>query len=265
MPLRRRFRRGYAIRHHHARACVQLLWIETVPPRAGTVRPGELERVVAHSCLRALGVVPIRRLVPVPRVRGVVRHAEAHALGARDPRPGADNVLAWSNPGAVPRVVRGVVHVEIVVVVGHRHEVLGASALIQRQQLVRIPMLRLPPPDDIQEARARRMPVGGQVVRVLRMSLDVHVARVPVAALGLALRTPMRPEPEFGITKPVGRGVVGQGLPRCLERREAVCDARIPSHAGREQGQRQAGGSVQQELPTRGGHDLSVGVARASA
>ena len=52
---------------------------------------------------------------------------------------------------------------------------------------------------------------------VLGIALHVHLARVPVAVLGLALRPPVRPDAELRVAEPVGRLVLRKGFPGRLE------------------------------------------------
>jgi hypothetical protein len=52
---------------------------------------------------------------------------------------------------------------------------------------------------------------------VLFVAGDVHVTSVPIAVLRLALRTPMRPNAELRVAKPVGTPVLLERFPRRLE------------------------------------------------
>jgi len=57
------------------------------------------------------------------------------------------------------------------------------------------------------------------VMFILLMALDIHLARIPVALLGYALRAPVRPDAELGVAKPLRALVVlGERLPVGLER-----------------------------------------------
>ena len=49
------------------------------------------------------------------------------------------------------------------------------------------------------------MPVVLAVEFALPLVLEIHVSGIPIALLGLALRTPMGPEAELGVLKPLGR------------------------------------------------------------
>ncbi len=57
-----------------------------------------------------------------------------------------------------------------------------------------------------------------ELIFILPLSFEVHVARVPVAILGDALRAPMGPNAELGVLVPLRGVVLEQGIPRWLER-----------------------------------------------
>ena len=55
------------------------------------------------------------------------------------------------------------------------------------------------------------------LVFILWVALHIHVTRIPVALLRLALRTPVRPDAELGVTKPVRRLILLERIPRRLK------------------------------------------------
>src|SRR5438309_603921 len=58
------------------------------------------------------------------------------------------------------------------------------------------------------------MLVGGLAFHPRWPPGHVEQARVPIAPFGLALRSPMRPDPELGVAKPLRNAIVaGEGLP----------------------------------------------------
>src|SRR6476659_2200401 len=67
-------------------------------------------------------------------------------------------------------------------------------------------------------SKPRWMAVALYVIFVLRLSLNVHVPRIPIALFGHALRTPMCPDSKLRITKPIRAAVGLQGLPERQER-----------------------------------------------
>jgi len=153
----------------------------------------------------------------VPGVGGVVGDAEAEAVGAGDAGPGADDVLLGADAGGVPGVVGGAEVVEVVVVVGERDEVLGAGGLVEAHEIFGLPLVGLPKVVDLHEAGGGGVAVGLEVVLVLGVALEVHLTGVPVALLGDALRGPVGPDAELGVTEPVGRFVGAEGGPGGFE------------------------------------------------
>ena len=71
--------------------------------------------------------------------------------------------------------------------------------------------------DDVFEAELRRRAPVRDLIHILRMALDIHVPRIPIAILRLALWTPVRPDAELRIPKPVGRLILLERVPRRLE------------------------------------------------
>jgi hypothetical protein len=94
---------------------------------------------------------------------------------------------------------------------------INAAKTEAQNQTVRPNGLR-PPPFRIKlrrQACLRRMAVGlamrgGHVRAPGRAVFKIHVACIPVAAFRLALRTPVRPDPEFRVAKPFGHLVLPQ-------------------------------------------------------
>src|ERR1039457_2023180 len=71
---------------------------------------------------------------------------------------------------------------------------------------------------DIFVSELGRMAVMFYVILILRLALDVHISRVPVPLFGHALRTRVRPDSEFRITRPVRATIGLQRLPKWQER-----------------------------------------------
>src|SRR5207248_733506 len=68
-------------------------------------------------------------------------------------------------------------------------------------------------------AELRRMSEVLYVIVILARTLNIHVTRIPVALLRRPLRTPMRPNAEFSIAKPVGTPILFQRFPIAFENR----------------------------------------------
>ena len=77
--------------------------------------------------------------------------------------------------------------------------------------------------DHILETNFRLMTEILLVPFILRMALDIHVARVPIALLRRRLRTPVCPDAELGVAEPVWRPVLLEGVPRRLKRPRRDC------------------------------------------
>ena len=100
----------------------------------------------------------------------------------------------------------------------HAEKVLRAGLLVETHQMIRVPFLCFPDIHQVLVADLGGMAIRFAVVQVLRLALDVHVARVPVAVFNRRLRSPVRPDAELGIAKPV-RNLVGlQRFPGWQER-----------------------------------------------
>src|SRR5271154_4213178 len=82
--------------------------------------------------------------------------------------------------------------------------------------MIRVPLGCLPHVDDVLVANFGWVAIVLHVIFVLFASLDIHVARVPVAIFNCGLRSPVSPDAKFGIAKPIGRLVGLQGFARRL-------------------------------------------------
>ena len=99
----------------------------------------------------------------------------------------------------------------------HRKEVLCAGLLVEAHQVVRVPLFGFPVSDQVFVADFGRVAVGFAMIEILFRTLDVHVTGVPVAIFNGRLRSPVGPDAELRIAKPL-RNLVGlKRLPGCLE------------------------------------------------
>ncbi len=182
--------------------------------------------VVRHAGERALLVGTVALLPPGEAGAEVLGDAERQALRLRGLLPVADDVAVRAHLHRVPAVVLRVPEVEVVVVDAHADEVTGARLLVERHQALGVPLLRLPERDHVLVARLRRVAVALEVVLVLLVALEVHVACVPVAEHRHRLRPPVRPDAELRVAEPVGAVVLGE---RLVGRRERA----LGDHHGR--------------------------------
>ncbi len=56
-----------------------------------------------------------------------------------------------------------------------------------------------------------------QVILIVKMALNVHIAGVPIPHFGYALRTPMRPDTQFGIPVPFWDLITLKRIPICVK------------------------------------------------
>ena len=194
---------------------VELLRVEALPPGPGAVLLRQ-DAVVGHAGERALRVGPAGRLVPAPGMRRVHAHAQAEAIFAAGRRPAAHDVLLRAQGHGVPALVLAVEEGEVVVVIGQGEEIPRTGLLVELDQRIRVPALRLPFVDPVLEAEAGRVVLRVDVVFVLPAALEVHVAGVPVSVFGLTLRPPVGPDAEFGVAEPFGALPGGEALHRGL-------------------------------------------------
>src|SRR5439155_11617856 len=119
--------------------------------------------------------------------------------------PCANTVSVRANGGSIPWMVLRVPSVKAIMVVGERDEDPGAGVLVAANEFVRLPVQQGPLGAQVLVTETRWRPVMFQVVFVLVLSFNVHIAGVPVSGLGHALRTPMRPHAEFCVLIPLRR------------------------------------------------------------
>src|SRR5262249_18709748 len=208
VPLVHRFDPGDTGGNNHVASGVEFLRVEALPPLALAVSRSQLCGVVAHAGERALSIVPVSHLKPVPRVSRVVAHAEAQAARTRDFGPGSNDVLFRADVDRVPGVILRVVGVEVVVVVGKGEKVFRARALVKGHQLLRLPALRLPQVVNLHEAELGWMTKSLYMVVINTVALYVHLPRVPVALFRDALGRRVRPDAELCVAEPFGEAVV---------------------------------------------------------
>ena len=111
-----------------ARAGVEILRVQALPPLALAIRLGQ-PAVIGHVLVGSVGIIAIGHLEPMPGVRGMIADAETQAVFPGNLGPNADDVFHRADLGGVPWLVFGVVAIEVVVVIGQGHEVMGAGAL----------------------------------------------------------------------------------------------------------------------------------------
>ena len=78
--------------------------------------------------------------------------AEAQAVGPGGLGPAADEVFFGAHIDGVPGLIFAVEVVEVVVMIGQRHEILCPGAFVKGHQFFRIPVFGLPQVNDVFKA-----------------------------------------------------------------------------------------------------------------
>ena len=132
----------------------------------------------------------------------------------------------------IPWLMLRIPGVKTVMVIGQGDEYSCAGLFVARDQLVRIPIQQRPLRAKLFVPEPRWRPVMFELIFVLPLALDIHIACVPVPGFGHALRTPVSPDTELGIAVPIRRFVIEQRIPRGLERTVAckIGDWRLQGH-----------------------------------
>src|SRR5581483_7519029 len=145
--------------------------------------------VVRNACKGTRGIALVadrEEFIPGAVRSPVITDAETQSIRARDLGPCAHDVALRSNVHAVPRLMLRIPAIEIVVMRRQRDEIFGTGTLVQVYQVLRIPLLRFPEMTDVLVSELRWMAIILYVMLILRLSLDVHVPRIPVTLFGHA-------------------------------------------------------------------------------
>jgi len=126
----------------------------------------------------------------------------------------ADHVAFGPHLHGVPMRQGAAVHLEPVVVFGHREVVPGARLGEQVGPFIGVEPFRGEHRDEILVAEFGLRTVGLAMVVEFGVSLDVHVARIPfVAVFGHGVQSPVGEDAELGVGEPCRRPVAGQRGP----------------------------------------------------
>src|ERR1051325_6876890 len=102
---------------------------------------------------------------------GMVGDTEFQAALARKSRPSPDDIALWPDPRAVPIMEAGSEVVEIVMMIGERHEIAGAGPGVKIKQFFGAPIFRLPAVVHLHETIFARVPVMPEMMVVLLLAL----------------------------------------------------------------------------------------------
>ena len=95
----------------------------------------------------------------------------------------------------------------------YRYDVSGSGILEEGDQMIRVKMRSLPHVDDIFVSDLGRMPEMLQMVVISRMSLDVHIASIPVIEGRHCMGIPAYEDTELGIPEPIRTSVLFKRFP----------------------------------------------------
>ena len=131
--------------------------------------------------------------------RQVLAHGEPQPRFLRGSLPKPDDISPGTDRTCVPAwLVRGLPQVEPIVMHGHAAEISRSRFLVERDQVLGIELIGFPGGDDILKSELGGMAVVLDLIFVLPIALDLHVARVPVAVLGRGLRAQCARMPNLG-------------------------------------------------------------------
>ena len=191
---------------------VEHLGVVTLPPLAFAVGLGQLA-VIIHARLGTVDIIALGRLIPRPRMIGMKRDAQGQSGFLGGTGPAVEDIALGTDVLRVPGLVLRVPQVVVVVVVAENEEILRPTALVLLDECLGIPAFGLEQRQDILEAELRRMAVVLQMILVFAGAFDIERTGHPVATALHALRSPMGPDAELRITKPLGCLMGFQRLP----------------------------------------------------
>ena len=170
-------------------------------------------RIIAVIRYAGIGTGLVAALVHPPPGEGssqVFADAERQLILVRRRLPQGQDILVGTHIHAVHAVEFGIIVEEMIMMGCLGHQVPGSCLVILCDQCVRIKLLRLPQGADILVSEFGRMAVVAQMILILRLALDIHVPRIPVAEHRHALRSPVAPDSEFGVPEPFRCGILSQ-------------------------------------------------------
>src|SRR3546814_6705177 len=103
---------------------------------------------------------------------------------ARRLLPGADHVTLRPDAQRIPRMVRRIEAIEVIVMTSQADEILGARLHIALHQRFGGPLVRLPRVLDVHHPRVSRVAICPEVMLVNRMPLQLEEASITIAQLG---------------------------------------------------------------------------------
>ncbi len=148
------------------------------------------------------------------------RDAKADAFAVGGLLPTGDDVALRADLHRVPGLVLRVPKIKIVVMHALGDHVPGPGPLVERHELVGIPLLGLPARQHVLVAELARMADALEVVRIDAgvaapgMFWHVDPLGIPIAVLADRLRSPVQPHANLGFPPPLGLAeMLAKGFP----------------------------------------------------
>ncbi len=152
---------------------------------------------------------PVAVLEPEAVARGVKAHDELQAALADGPLQLAGDVAPGTHVLGVPGRPLAVPHGEPVVMLAHGTGKPRPGLHKQLSPPVGVEFFRFEQGHEVRITEPGLITVGLDVMLVFRAALDIHVARVPLAAEGRhAVNAPVEIDADLVVAEPVGGGVV---------------------------------------------------------
>ena len=149
----------------------------------------------------------------------VGRRAAHKAAAGKRGAQFAQHIAARAHLGGVPVRKLAFIHLEAVVVLGHRHDIARARLHEQVGPGGGVKVFGPEPGDKIFVAEIPVRAPGLDMVFIGRAALDVHVAGVPFVFKGRhGVSAPVDEDAELGVAEPARRAVVLQRVPTVLIR-----------------------------------------------
>ena len=176
--------------------------------------------VIGNTGLGSVFVGAEGGLPPPPGIFVVEGDAETDAGGARGLGPFAEEVALGAEAGGVPRLIRGVPQVEVIVVDTLDDQEAGAGVLVDLDEFGGVELGGIPIAQDFLVARLGGMAVIVEMVVIRGGAGLVEVPGIPVAALAGSLGAKVNPNAELRLAQPGRRAriVFLDGFPCRLKR-----------------------------------------------
>ena len=177
---------------------------------------------------RPVEISPLHRILDVTVKLFSVSHEEPvlHPVGGSahlHSQPAAaflqlsQHIPFRSHLAGIPMRYLAAVHLKAVMMLRHGNHIPCTGLPEQLRPFVRVKMFCLKHGDKVLIAEFRMLPIGCNMMLILRRTLDVHIAGIPFAAEGRnTVDAPVDKDTEFGVLIPRGNPIGGQRFPGVL-------------------------------------------------